>query len=240
MRTFSTSMTAAVSAEQAMLVWMLQMSFDSTYYYTNCDIDIIYNSNRYISRGFEITDISQTPNFNQDVATLRFDNVGREISGIVLGEDAANKTIICDYAVINPSTVAVGAESILLETGDSMLLETGDGALLESSVTAGNYMVQGKHELLRGYVTSWELTEQEATIKIGSEFMLWSKKTLRLPTPNCPWSFKGTECAYAGAETWCDKSPERCVSLANYVNFGGRKFISDLEGKKIFWGPKGY
>jgi hypothetical protein len=95
-------------------------------------------------------------------------------------------------------------------------------------------------EAYNGFVTQWSIDNLTAQVNIGSEFMLWSKKTLRLPTPNCPWSFKGSECAYAGAETWCDKSPDRCSELDNYSNFGGRKFIADLEGQKIFWGPQGY
>lgn len=37
----------------------------------------------------------------------------------------------------------------------------------------------------------------------------------------CQWRFKGTECAYAGAETACNKTKQRCKELDNYVRFGG-------------------
>jgi hypothetical protein len=93
-------------------------------------------------------------------------------------------------------------------------------------------------ELFRGILIGWgDLDEQRVPLRLGSEFMLWSKKALRLPTPSCPWVFKKTECAYAGTEDWCDQSPERCDDLENYSNFGGRKYISSIEGKKIYWGP---
>ncbi len=37
----------------------------------------------------------------------------------------------------------------------------------------------------------------------------------------CQWRFKGTECAYAGAETECNKTKQRCKVLGNYERFGG-------------------
>ena len=95
-------------------------------------------------------------------------------------------------------------------------------------------------EITRGTILGWDAPMKSVQISLGSEFRLWKKKPMRLPTPNCPWSYKGTECTYASGETWCDQSPERCATLANYSNFGGRKFIADIEDKKIYWGPKGY
>lgn len=96
----------------------------------------------------------------------------------------------------------------------------------------------GTVELYNGFLSEWIIDEKRFRLKIGSEFMFWHKKSLRLPTPNCPWAFKGTECGYAGGESMCDKSPERCSALGNYVNFGGRKFVSDVEEQEIYWGPK--
>jgi len=37
----------------------------------------------------------------------------------------------------------------------------------------------------------------------------------------CQWKFKGTECAYAGTETACNKTQQRCQELENYIRFGG-------------------
>jgi phage-related protein len=93
-------------------------------------------------------------------------------------------------------------------------------------------------ELFRGVVLGWgDMDEVRAPIRLGSQFMLWKKRSLRLPTPSCPWVFKGSECAYSGDEDWCDQSYARCEAIGNKWNFGGRRFISSLEGKKIFWGP---
>jgi len=39
--------------------------------------------------------------------------------------------------------------------------------------------------------------------------------------PVCPWKFKGPRCLYAGAETTCNKSYERCRALGNTIRFRG-------------------
>jgi hypothetical protein len=96
----------------------------------------------------------------------------------------------------------------------------------------------GTVEIYNGFLSEWRITELRATLKFASEFAFWHKKSLRLPTPNCPWAFKSTECGYAGGESACDKTSARCTALGNYGNFGGRKFVSDVEDQEIYWGPK--
>jgi phage-related protein len=39
--------------------------------------------------------------------------------------------------------------------------------------------------------------------------------------PDCEYDFKSEWCAYAGAETVCNRSFARCVELENQENFGG-------------------
>ncbi len=62
------------------------------------------------------------------------------------------------------------------------------------------------------------------------EFMLSSKyDIIDLTLPNgiynrnyCRWKFKSTECAYAGAETTCDKRKDTCkTTMSNIARFGG-------------------
>jgi hypothetical protein len=92
-------------------------------------------------------------------------------------------------------------------------------------------------EFMRGIVGGWELSEDnKAKITIQNEFILWAKKTLRIQSSSCPWVFKGTECTYAGQETWCDQSYPRCKALANSDYFGGFRFLPSITGTEIKWG----
>jgi hypothetical protein len=237
MRTISTALQAEFADEQSQGYVLVKVSMGSTYRYTDCDIDLYYNGDRYIAKGFALNGIEQSPGFASDSISLDIDNVDRTFSAIVLSEDAANAPISVYYqALSNTFTSSVSADGVEFVDGDVVF--TDDDFEWDSQLSAGISNVIGTLELYNGFLSEWNLDEQRIRLKIGSEFMFWHKKSLRLPTPNCPWAFKGTECGYAGGETLCDKSPERCSGLGNYVNFGGRKFVSDVEEKEIYWGPK--
>jgi len=47
--------------------------------------------------------------------------------------------------------------------------------------------------------------------------------------------YQAGTCRYEGAETWCDHTKVRCQALANFNNFGGDEFISDLADKDVYW-----
>jgi lambda family phage minor tail protein L len=49
------------------------------------------------------------------------------------------------------------------------------------------------------------------------ELQLPARRYLRT---HCYWKFKGTECAYAGAEASCNRTFQRCKELANQERFG--------------------
>ena len=201
MRTISTAIQAKWEAEAAAGYTLIKIGLDSTYHYTDCDVDLYYGGDKYIARGFQLGGIEQSPGFASDSVSLDFDNADRAFSGIMLSQDAANAPVSVYCQIMTSANTELGTV-----------------------------------EIFNGFISEWSLNESRVTIKLGSEFSLWHKKALRLPTPNCPWSFKGVECGYAGVETACDKSPERCTALSNYTNFGGRKFISDVEEQEIYWG----
>ncbi len=52
-------------------------------------------------------------------------------------------------------------------------------------------------------------------------------------TPYCRWDFKSPECGYAGSETFCSKTLQRCKELGNELNFGGFAFIPPGETTRI-------
>lgn len=99
--------------------------------------------------------------------------------------------------------------------------------------------VLGWEQVFQGIVDEWEIEEDKVDIKIANEIVLWSKKPLRNCGVTCPWTFKGTQCTYAGGETWCDKSYERCDAINNTDYFGGFRFAAAQMEKQIWWGQTG-
>lgn len=98
--------------------------------------------------------------------------------------------------------------------------------------------VLGKALLFLGYCDQVDLDVQQAKIEIYNHMIKWKTLTpRRLHAPSCEWTFKDTvTCRYAGAETWCDHSWERCLALTNSINFGGFRWLPFLQDKKIYWG----
>jgi len=217
----------------------VECQFDQNYYFTDCDIDIDYDGNTYQSdQGLKMRGITQSANFSLDRVGLAFGNVELWMSSILLNEDIANDPVIIRVVIYDlepgelPSAPAVD-EGVEFIDGDVEFID-GEVPFYGTDFYS---MIGDPAEIFSGFVTDWRLTEQTAEINLGSEFMLWRKKALRLPTPSCFWSFKGTECDYGGVESWCDQSVERCKELSNYASFGGRRWIAAVETEKVWWGP---
>jgi hypothetical protein len=101
-------------------------------------------------------------------------------------------------------------------------------------LTGGQYAIE---EIFRGIIGEWQIVgETKVTMKVVNEFVLWNKKPMRTHSSSCQWAFKGTECAHAGGETWCDQSYDRCTTLANTDNFGGFRWLPSIVEKEIWWG----
>jgi hypothetical protein len=88
-----------------------------------------------------------------------------------------------------------------------------------------------------GTLDSWTMSEGSVRMSIVSLFYQWSQTTLMRHSGSCRWKvFKGTDCAYAGAQTACDRTYDRCTTLANTTNYGGFRWLPDIELKEVWWG----
>ena len=91
--------------------------------------------------------------------------------------------------------------------------------------------------LLAGEVGRWSLAEDVLTFTLRNSYATWSNITFNSHSPSCRWrTFKGAECGYTGTAVECDRSYARCVALGNSANFGGYRYLPDIENKAIWWG----
>lgn len=198
----------------------------STLRYTNLDVPIRYGGYVYTPIGMEIQGFNYSSALSVDQLTLVLDNTNLALSAYVLGEDVRNKW---------------GTLSIAVMLRDSGEWEAGTEWEFDTE-----WVVEGTrflaNSVFKGLIGEWNLTEQSLEAKLVNELVLWNKKPLRTCSQTCPWTFKGTECAYVGGETWCDQSYERCVQLGNDLGtggvggYGGFRFILAMEEKIVWWG----
>lgn len=92
-------------------------------------------------------------------------------------------------------------------------------------------------EIFEGLIDSWSMSEGKIEITVANILSQWAQRTLSKHSASCRWKeFKGTECGYAGSETWCDRTYARCEVLSNTASFGGFRWLPSIVDKEIWWG----
>jgi len=113
----------------------------------------------------------------------------------------------------------------------------GKGCTIYRVALNKNMAVLGSTKLFVGFVDTVEIDGKRGRFTIYNHFIRWKMATpRRIHQATCMWTFKGAQCAYSGVETWCDHSWERCIALANKLNFGGFRWLPALIEKSIWWG----
>ena len=79
------------------------------------------------------------------------------------------------------------------------------------------------HKTQSYFIDTYTATEEAVSFNLTSKFDLMD---VALPGRTCLRNycssvFKSTECGYAGAETTCNKTLQKCRELSNQVRFGG-------------------
>ncbi len=92
--------------------------------------------------------------------------------------------------------------------------------------------------LFLGQMDRISYDHQRCRIEVYNQFIKWQTPTPRRKhITTCAWTFRDSEtCRYAGAETSCDKSWDSCATKFNTLNFGGFRWLTDLQDKQIWWG----
>lgn len=182
----------------------------NTYRYTDCDIPLWVTVDG-------TTAVEFTPR------GFTFDNINYSEGNII------------DSATLKVDNVDQIMSSIFLGS-----VVQGNEATLWICILNSNKSILGVAPIFMGNIDGWALDESLIDISISNIFTRWHNSANNRYSPSCRWKkFKGTECKYAGAETECDRSYARCIELGNTANFGGFRWLPDLENRtNIWWGPK--
>lgn len=101
----------------------------------------------------------------------------------------------------------------------------------------GGYVGPGAISQFEGGLDAWTIDGRQLKVAAKSEMARWTQQPLSYHSISCRWKeFKGDECAYAGGESWCDRTYTRCEALGNTVNFGGFRWLPSIMDVEIWWG----
>jgi hypothetical protein len=153
---------------------------------------------------------------------FKFSNVKYSLSNIVDKVDIEIDNLDSAQTAIFVDGTPQGSEVVL------------SGVFLDSNL---NIVNTSAVTLFEGEIDSWNLTESSLRVTVTSIFYNWNQRTLSKHSPSCRWKqFKSTECDYAGASTWCDRTYAKCLTLANSTNYGGFRWLSSIVDKEVWWG----
>ena len=180
---------------------------DNTYRYTDCEVPITYS-------GIGDGEVFLSRGFEFD--TINYSS----------GEIVDN----CSVRVDNLDSVLT---SIFMDN-----VVTEEIATIYTIVLNDDNSIVGAQQIFNGMINDFNLDEVELNMVITSIFAKWDQSSNTSHSSFCRWKeFKGLECTYSGSENTCDRSYSRCIELGNTANYGGFRWIPEIEDKEIWWGP---
>jgi hypothetical protein len=181
-------------------------------YYTDLDIPLYFNGNKYLPRGVKFPAMNYASAMSVDRAQIQVDDVDKAIIAALLNQDARNKPMIVNMGALNSGLQIIATAEIFRGIFDSW-----EKTESQVSITAVNEFVLWKKK----------------TLRTASSTCPW---VFNSPTVRAAGTGVGFECNYQGAEAWCDQSYDRCAALSNTLSFGGDRFLPSLQGIQIWWG----
>jgi hypothetical protein len=230
MRTIDSDIIAQLQAGELRPFLLLSVEIDgTTYYYTDCDVPISFDSHEYTPRKFTPESVRYSNNEIVSSVTFTIDDIDMDLKALFVGGTPQGGAVKYSLIVLDENYQLYPPLDYLITTAGDYL-----------TTTAGDYLVADDGEsaiLFEGLIDDWEADETELRLTVKSIAIQWSRKNVAKQSASCRWKvFKGTECAYSGAETWCDRTYARCNALGNTANFGGERWLPSIVGKSIWWG----
>ena len=227
MRNINAAIITAIESGTIKPFFLLELYIDAVYYrYTDCDVPI--------QAGGEFEFVDDDDFEFVDDADFVWENTARfEPRGFSVAPIEYSTRTVIDSVKIELDNLDDVFTAIFI-----------GGTPQDSAATLKQILMSNEYTrvadpviLFQGEIDSWDLGETKVNFTITSEFVKWSQRTLAKHSPSCRWKkFKGTECAYAGAGAWCDRTFARCSALANTDNFGGFRWLPSIVDKEIWWG----
>ena len=206
-------MTAELLKSANALCHLLSLEFFAgTLRYTDYDIDLWYDGDRYSALGMDIGDVRFELTPEVDSVKIRLPNIENMFTPYVLDTDPRGTHVTIRLAALSQ------------EADDRLPLAT----ILSAGI------------IFAGEIDETEMDARQVVFDIASPFVRWRRRLpKRKYQPSCPLEFKSARCGYSGAATWCDQSYARCLELSNSANYRGYRFVPSLANKQIWWGRTG-
>jgi hypothetical protein len=260
MRTLPAELMAEISKDFFCFAHLFTFEWSTTQRWTSFPQDIPYAGNWYLSKKINFDDVALSMNPKIDSVTVSIDDVNRKITKILLSEDIKDKKASIHLIPLDKNIQPLGLSTLLFPG----YCDSAERAIGKKTfdIKIFNDMIKWRRLTPRRVTAPtcpWDFKHGPSKI-IGSTSNTYTcildhcGHASNYPTTGANWATYWTlagsggaawiegdwylvgTCRYTGAETWCDRSWDRCSTLANTVNFGGFRYLPSIVGKQIFWG----
>jgi len=207
MRNIDAAILAALEAEELLPFLLFELTVDTVgYYFTDCDVALVYGGHRYEPRRFEFSDVRYSSATVVDQVTIKIDDLDNLLTGPFITGTPQGEAAVLSQVILDPADFSI--------VGDARVV------------------------YFAGTIDSWGLAADSAkTITLTNKLAQWNRMTGNLHPSSCRYKqFKEAPCNYAGDALECDRSYTRCQELGNTANYGGFRWLPDLETKELWWG----
>lgn len=261
MRTLPAELTAELAKETYFRKHLFVLEFTSgTKRYTDCDQDIYYGGAWYYARGVKFDEAKFSLSSKIDSITIKIPDVDSTIEHIMLTESIFDRVVTVYLVALDVSVQVLGLATPIyygyIDSGEKPQNDINVSIKVMSEFSKWRLLTP---RLVCSPTCMWDFKKGPDKV-LGTNASTYTciknnyGDSYNKPITGANWStywalagsggvtwvdqrfyMKGT-CRYAGAETWCDKSYERCLALSNTLHFMGMRWIPGLQGKEIWWG----
>jgi hypothetical protein len=145
MKNWDPAITAAIEAEAADIVFLLEIDFlTGTQYFTEADIPVVYADNRYLPAPMNLGSPQFASDLSVDSFTIDVDNTDLWFSALLMGNDAAGREIRLTFAALDADYQILAVEPLFRGYIDDW-----DISEVSAQLTAASEMTFWKKKSLR-------------------------------------------------------------------------------------------
>jgi hypothetical protein len=260
MRSLPIEFTTELIKEVYCFRHLFVFEWSRTFRWTDCEHNIYYGGQWFDSRNIKFDSLDLAMNPKVDQVTLVIEDINRKLRKIILAEDLRDTPLWLYVVPLNKNLEPISTASLLfLGYFDAANLPIGEKSW---SINFYNDMIKWRR-LTPRRVTSPTCQHE---FKHGPDKVIGTDSntytciqdhmghSANKPVTGADWGdywvlagANGKEwiemdwytigtCKYAGEETTCDRSWDRCDELGNTENFGGFRWVTAAQGRQLWWG----
>ncbi len=167
MRNFDPAFAAEIAKEQLTVFLLLELQFSEPLYYTDGDVAVVWDGDRYEPFPFSVGDVSLTGDMAVDSLRLELGNANLLMSAVLMNEDVRGKVAVLSVACLDASWDLYAEEMFRGFIGEWELTET------TADITVVNEFVFWRKEALRtaSATCPWVFKDADTCHYAGAELL---------------------------------------------------------------------